>query len=293
MESVTANCPASLSFIFKAFIPESMQVHKMNSEALLSFYRCYGSTGVGCTIDKKVRVKVSTSLRKRLTFNGKNLRIPTVWRAVCQLTKNPLEINISSPLPLGCGFGISGAATLATLAAVARLFKLKISRQELILIAHKAEIEEKTGLGTIATQVTGGFLVKKKPGIPPRFRRLRLTGAKIYAVRLGKMITSEVLKNKNKIKRINYYADKAMTEINSLTNPTLGKIIDISFEFWRRSKIFNSPESERLIKIIRKQNGSATMAIIGKVVLSNIKPVIPKKYNIEELIISEERMSGL
>src|SRR3990170_3198834 len=75
-----------------------------------------GSIGIGCTVHKKV------------------------------------SVNIESPLPLGCGFGISGAATLATLYALKNYFDIEISYMDLAKIAHKSEIENKTGLGTIATQ---------------------------------------------------------------------------------------------------------------------------------------------
>ncbi|OGG03976.1 hypothetical protein A2W14_05955 [Candidatus Gottesmanbacteria bacterium RBG_16_37_8] len=291
MKKAKATCPSSLSFIFKAILPKENKIRQISISDLLTYYSRYGSVGVGCTIDKKVTVEVSRSQTNRLTFNGEKLNLPTVWRAVSFLAKDQLEINISSPLPLGCGFGISGAATLASLWAIRRLFNLKESSEKLALISHFAEIAEKTGLGTVATQITGGFLVKKKAGIPPRFRELPLLGEKIYAVKLRPMATAKVLEDKRKLSDINYYADAALTKINSIKNPTLKEIINISYEFYRKSKIFDSKKGEQLIKVITKQGGSATMAIIGEVIFCNVEPILSDSYKIYELTISKDTVS--
>ena len=73
--------------------------------------------------------------------------------------------------------------------------------------------------------------------------------------------------------------------------------MDISYKYWKRSKIFGSKRAEKLVEIIKKQGGSATVAIIGQVVLSNIRPVLrgqreigDSPLNIEELTITDDRI---
>ena len=262
MKTARRGCPLSLSFIFKAYLPKADKTPRNERRDHLSYFSRRGSTGVGCTFNRQAEVTVSEGAANKLYFNSKPLIIPTVWRAVAELTDRKMRIEINSPLPLGSGFGVSGASTLAALAAVNKLFGLKKKGGELALIAHYAEIREKTGLGTVATQITGGFLVKSAPGIPVKYKILPLTGKKIYAVYLGSYKTEEILKDRDKLSRINQFATRALTEINNSTKPSIGEIMDISYKYWKRSKIFGSKRAEKLVEIIKKQGGSATVAII-------------------------------
>lgn len=264
----------------------------MSETGDISEYKNYGSTGVGCTLNKWVNATVSTTKTGRITFNGKEVQFPTVKLAINQITKIPLLISIKSELPLGCGFGISGAASLSALFAVSKLLKLNIPKYRLYEIAHYAEIKEKTGLGTVATQITGGMLIKNKAGIPPLYEKLNLTGVKIYATVTGQLATPEILSDGNKIRKINREANIALKELKKQKQITLAKILNISYKFCKNSGLISSENIKKIIEQIRKSGGAATMAILGETVLSDIKPE-QSKYQTFELTISKNSVEKL
>ena len=79
--------------------------------------------------------------------------------------------------------------------------------------------------------------------------------------------------------------------MSKFKNTTLKEIINISYEFYRKSKIFDSKKGEQLIREIKKQGGSATMAIIGEVIFCDVEPILSDSYKIYELTISKDTVS--
>src|SRR5258706_12865492 len=144
---VKAFAPGNISCIFKVCEHDSAHPAKM------------GSIGLGFTIDKGVTVEVSKSDETEIFFNNKKIDFPTVESVIKNLPtpfikggKGGFRIHISSPLPLGCGFGLSGASALATAYALNELLGLGREQLELAKIAHAAEVENKTGLGDVTNQ---------------------------------------------------------------------------------------------------------------------------------------------
>lgn len=275
MKRATSLCPASLSFIFKVCPNENLV--KM------------GSVGIGCTIDKNVKVKVEFSSSPKIFFNKKLINLTPVYFVVSKLTSLPIKVSIESPLPLGYGFGISGASSLACAFALNKLLKLKKSRLTLTSIAHLAEIENHTGLGTVATQVTGGFLLKNQPGIPVKnFIRLPFANRKLYAVMIDKWETPSILTNQSLIKKINQAADSAIRKIKKIKNITLEEIINISYQYVLDSELIkNDKQLLLIIDKIRKET-PATLAMLGAVIITTKKPKKINNYPIKELTIMEK-----
>lgn len=269
MKKTVAYCPTSLSFIFK--ICPHKDLLKM------------GSVGIGCTINKEVAVKTEPASCTKIFFNDRKINFPTVKYACQQLAQEPIQINITSPLPLGYGFGISAASTLACLFAINKQLELKKRRRQLVKIAHCAEIVNKTGLGSVTTQVIGGFLLKNFPGIQPAFTKLPFEGKTIYATIIDKLETPSILKDKKVLKCVNKAADHALQKIKELKSPSLEEIFDISLEFCQKSTLLSDKKVIYVIDKIKKEGGHATMAILGKVVLSDVKPKLNNGYRIKEL----------
>lgn len=272
MTRAFATCPASISLLFK-MCPDK-NILKM------------GSVGIGFTVDRNITVEASTSPQIKILFNGKPIYFPTVSTVIELLSiAPPVTLSITSSLPLGFGFGISGASALSTAFVLDRLFNLHQSDNRLIGYAHKAEIINKTGLGSVATQVTGGFLLKTIPGIPTSAVKFPFAGRKIYAVIIGKLETPRILNSPIIIRKINQAADLTIQTINKLTHPTLEQFIDLSCQSARMSGLLINPKVIDLIEEIRISGGHATMTRLGDVVISNIKP--KTKYRIEELRITD------
>jgi len=279
MSSAAAFCPASISFLFK--VCPSVNLSRM------------GSVGLGCTIDKGVKVRVKPLSKSVILFNGKTIRLPTVSSVLTLLAVRPVMIDIVSELPLGYGFGISGASALACAFAVNKLFKLKKNNFQLATIAHMAEITNQTGLGSVGTQFTGGFLWKTAPGIPVQGKPLPFVGKKIYALILDKLETPSVLKDGKKIQKINIAADSILRRLKMSNILTLDQIFDFSYAFARKSTLLSDKLMINTIESIKASGGHATMNMLGKVILSTSKPYISKDYQWEIFTITNSKVHSL
>ncbi len=276
MNSKPFYCPASISFIFK-YCPNNNLMQM-------------GSIGVGCTVNKGVTVTASESTRSDIFFNTKKINFPTVKSVIQALTDKHIKVEVKSRLPIGTGFGISGASALSSAFAINDLLNLKISRSDLIKICHAAELTNHTGLGSVGTQVTGGFLLKRKAGIPVVATGFPFVGYTLYAVIYDHMETPSVLKDIKRLNIINLAADIALGEIFKFHNPTLGEILDISYQFARSSGLLTDDTIIDNIENIKKSGGHATMLMLGKVIISDRKPEVQGNHRIEELVITDDKI---
>ena len=77
-----------------------------------------------------------------------------------------IEIDQNVEVPIGAGFGSSGAGALSTALAMNRALGLGLSGEQAARVAHLAEIECKTGLGTVLAEFSGGAVIRTKAGAP-------------------------------------------------------------------------------------------------------------------------------
>lgn len=275
-QKIQVYCPASISLIFK--------VHPDQNPLKM------GSTGVGFTVDKGVTATAALSDKTIIKFNGEKIVFPTVLSVVRELTSQTVSIDIRSSLPLGSGFGLSGASALSTAFAINKLLELNKSKKELIEIAYKSEVVNRTGLGTVATQTLGGFLLKKTPGLKPKFSRLPFIGRKIYAIFFSKKETPKLLKNKTKVELINKVADKYLTKIKESQPKSLDNFFDIAYLFAKQSRLIEDEKIQQLIDRLRANNQHATITMLGNVVLATKRPELDSRYKIVELTILQDRV---
>lgn len=275
MDSAQAFCPASLSLIFK--VCPNPNPYKM------------GSQGVGFTVDRGVTVKIKRSENTTVTFNNKRITMPTLVYLISLLTQENLCIQINSPLPLGCGFGISGASVLACSLAINKLLNLGKSKLSLTKLAHLSEIKNHTGLGSVGTQSTGGFLLKETAGIPFQFKSYPYSGQKVYAVILGKIETPTILQNKKLREKINFAADLVLDKIKQVNKISLHDFLDCSLEFANRSCLLTNQEMISLVEKLKTDNFHVTMAMLGRVLITDKNPSSAvKNYPVVKLTISSQ-----
>ena len=93
----------------------------------------------------------------------------------------------------------------------------KKDTETLAMVAHVAEVENRTGLGDVCSQYHGGCLVKLKEGAPLVADRLPIAEQPIYYRYFGPIQTSEVLGNREQTTRINRAADAALRVLQTLT----------------------------------------------------------------------------
>ena len=93
-------------------------------------------------------------------------------------------MNTSSRHPSVAGFGSSGGGALSLALALNEAADAGLTRVEAAQIAHVAEIECKTGLGSVFAAERGGFGILTKPGAPGIGEALSYPGAREPACRL-------------------------------------------------------------------------------------------------------------
>ncbi|MGH7246455.1 MAG: hypothetical protein ACREGI_06010 [Candidatus Levyibacteriota bacterium] len=272
MQKTRAYSSAALSSIFKVWKDENGEI--------------IGSTGVGFTVNKGVIVTALHSQKNEIIVNGKIAVFPAVQYVIDQLSSSPVQIMVETQLPLGVGFGLSGACSLAAAYAIGKLFQLQKSALDLAFVAEKADRESNTGLGTVGTVFTGGFFIKDKPGIPIVGRKLNFSGEKIYSVIFDSIATENVLTGDSE--KINSTADIAFNTFKNKENLTLGEIIDISYEFSKESGLLQNEKVKAAIESVRSHGGHASMHMVGNAVFSTTKNGLEQYGDVLELEIAGE-----
>lgn len=260
IKTVKAFAPGNISCIFK--------VHTHKNPTLM------GSYGIGFTIDEGVVVDVEKSEKTEVLFNNEKINIQTVQDVVNKLTNQPITIKIETKLPLGCGFGISGAAALATAYGINKLLDIKKTKKELAIIAHTAEVENKTGLGDVVNQYFGGFFLKEKPSSSFSVVKISVKEKAVYCRVFSPLSTKNVLNDHKLLFHVDTAATRALISIKNVLQEknvvTLEEIFSISKQFVVAGGLLKNQDVINTIAAIEKKRGHATMIILGNAVVSNI-----------------------
>ena len=258
MRQAKAFAPGNLSCVFKVIPhPEATKMH---------------SLGMGFTITEGVVVTVSQHpSQTAVRFNDSEIHFPTVLSVLQKLTPEPMKVDIDSPLPLGCGFGLSGAASLATAYALNALLGLGKSEEELAMTAHVAEVENRTGLGDVCAQYHGGCLVKLKRGYPLAAERLPIPAQPIYYRYFSSIQTKTILESAERRARINQAADETLQALEKLTESDVvdfNACIRLSKQFSQNSGLLEDTRVQETIRKIEESGGVASMIMLGNAVFS-------------------------
>jgi len=118
-----------------------------------------GSRGAGVSITRgvitKVRIERAPETSFEIRINGNGLKSAKVSECVINALlpiaggNYKILVNHDINVPIGSGFGSSGAGALSLALALNEAFRLGLSRVEAAQVAHIAEVRCKTGLGTV------------------------------------------------------------------------------------------------------------------------------------------------
>lgn len=230
------------------------------------------STGASVAIADGVISDVRESDRPVVTVDGE----PTDFEPV-ELAIQELEISaradLTAEIPIGRGFGASGAATLATAIAANAEFDLGYSREELVETAHRAEVEAGTGLGDVFVQDHGGLVVGDR-GEPRKFE----PDATIEYVSFGPIATEEALADEDLMATV---AREGTATLDSLpTNPDLA---DLTRKAWDFAEAIDLPTDEvrEAVREVEAAGGAASMAMVGETVFAvGVEGVLPNRTEV-------------
>ncbi len=224
-----------------------------------------GSRGAGLTLTDGVTVTVSPASEGTVVLEGEPVDLEPVRTVVSTLAiEGRARIEIESDLPLGSGFGVSGAATLGTALAANRAFDRTLSENELVTIAHGAEVQAGTGLGDVVAQARGGIPIRLEPGAPGHNLLDGIPArARVEYVTFGELSTEDVLSGETEV--LTEAGTKALSLV--VQEPTLASFIYASRGFAREAGLLTEPVGQA-ISDVSDAGGQASMAMLGQTVFA-------------------------
>ncbi|ELY51838.1 pantoate kinase [Natronorubrum bangense] len=224
-----------------------------------------GSRGAGLTLTDGVDVTVTPAPEGESTIvlDDKELEIDPV-RTVLETLETPAHVEAESEIPLGSGFGVSGAMALGTALAANRVFERKLSRNELVTIAHGAEVQAGTGLGDVVAQAHGGVPIRLEPGGPQENKLDAIPErARVEYVSFGELSTAEVLSGETD--QLSAAGKQALSRV--VEEPTLLSFMYASRLFAREAGLLTD-EVTATITDVADAGGQASMAMLGETVFA-------------------------
>ncbi|GAB3668976.1 pantoate kinase [Halopiger thermotolerans] len=224
-----------------------------------------GSRGAGLTLTDGVEVTVEPAAESEPTvvLDGEEIAVEPVT-TVLETLDAPARVEATSDLPLGAGFGVSGALALGTALAANRVFDRKLSMNELVTIAHGAEVQAGTGLGDVVAQARGGVPIRLEPGGPQDNKLDSIPArARVEYVSFGELSTADVLSGDTE--QLTEAGTEALSRV--VEEPTLLSFMYASRLFAREAGLLTERVSET-IGDVAAVDGQASMAMLGETVFA-------------------------
>jgi pantoate kinase len=230
------------------------------------------SLGFALNLDEGVTAAVAPAAAHQVFLNGRPIDLPPVREVLDALAPEPVAVHLETPLPLGCGFGVSAAAALSTAFALDRRFGLSRSRAELGMTAHRAEVKHRTGIGDVAAQLCGGAVYRRCRTGPFDCVRLdTVPQGTLYYRSFGPLDTRAALGSAALARRLAEAGRRAVDWLEGhRAAATLDALLDRSLEFAEETGLLTHPQVQDAIRNVRALGGRATMIMLGQSVLATL-----------------------
>jgi pantoate kinase len=226
-------------------------------------YSRSGSRGAGVALSDGVSVTVTPAVERALVFEGEPIEMSAPGGVLDALGVDA-QVDVGTDLPLGTGFGVSGATALGTALAANAAFEEDYTENDLVGLAHAAEVEADTGLGDVVAQARGGVPLRLEPGGPDAGRLDGVPAAgRVEYLSFGSLATSEVLGGGTE--GLTDAGERALVELRE--QPTIERFMHSSRTFAREAGLL-TPTVETAIEDVSAQNGEAAMAMLGETVFA-------------------------
>jgi pantoate kinase len=238
--SATAFAPGSVTTLF---VPRDRQA----------------SLGVSFATADGVTATVERADEPTILLDGRRAEVEPVSGVLRRLGA-AATVRLDTDVPIGCGFGASGAATLATALAVNADQQLGHERDALLEAAHRAEVAAGTGLGDVFIQDRGGLVWDVGNGLRHSERTARIEYASF-----GEIATADVLGDEEAMARVVAAGEEALSALD--LPAALPTLFDVSWRFAARVD-FATDRVADAVDAVRAAGGAATMAMIGETVVA-------------------------
>ena len=282
VKTAKAFAPAAISSFFE--ICDSVNGKQLTDLELV------GSRGGGFGLQKGVLTQVTVEEAKSsgitVIINDKRAPEAQVTKMVIETILNKLQksyvviVNHKIEVPIGAGFGTSAGGALTAGLALKEALDLPLTYNQIGKIAHVAEIECRTGLGTVSSlALAGGCVLVVEPGAPGICQIDRIPITSDYEVVAGffkSNMSKKVLTDPEKKRVINHYGKKTLAAI--LDEPTLQNFLDCCWDFSEKAGLATG-STRQLVKLAKKAGAvGAAQNMIGEAVHALVL-----KENVEEV----------
>jgi pantoate kinase len=242
-----------------------------------------GAIGGGFGLEKGTYTTVNATEAERgsltVTINGQPVQAKTTKQVVETLLahtdkKYAIAVDHRIEVPIGMGFGTSAGGALTTGLALKQALSLPLTYNQIGQVAHVAEIQCVTGLGTVSSlNFGGGLILVTKPGAPGVCQIDRIPISPDYVVVIGyypSLIPKKsILSSPEKKKEINGYGRIALQSI--LKDPSLENFLDSCWQFAEKAG-FTNDDIRVLVKAAEKAGAvGAAQNMIGEAVHAVVK----------------------
>ncbi len=228
--------------------------------------------GASVALSDGVTVSVEDAAEPRVTVDGESASFDPVVGVLDRLGV-AAHVDVRPEVPIGAGFGSSGAATLATALAANALFDLGQGREELVEQSRAAEVAAGTGLGDVYVQNTGGLRYDLGKG-----RERVATDAAVEYASYGSLSTEDALDDEALMGTVRR---EGSAVLDGLPNPPdLETVIERSWPFARTLEL---PTRQVVADVARVEDagGAATMAMLGESVIAvDCENVLPNQTSV-------------
>jgi pantoate kinase len=236
-----------------------------------------GSRGGGFGIQKGVLTEVAVSEAEmttiRVFINGKFAPEAETTKTVLQMLLKKTEracnvvVNHEVDVPIGAGFGTSAGGALTAGLAFSKALDLPLTYNQIGRIAHVAEVQCKTGLGTVGPLMLGGCIVTVEPGAPgvSVIDRIPLSDDyRIVAGVFGSTPTKQVLTSAEKRREVNRWGRKTLEAI--LAEASVENFMACCLDFAEKAG-FMTARVRQLVRLAEKAGAvGAAQNMVGEAV---------------------------
>ena len=255
-----------------AFVPGHItglfRIHDEPDDPLLR-----GPTGAGFSVSIGTKTTVSIAekptLEIEVEYNKQMIDAPVTYTVVKRLSetyRKPFKARVihESALPIGVGFGASGAGALGTALSLCSIIAPGEDRDTVAQYAHYAEVVHHAGLGDVIAQTQGGIEIRTKPGAPgigtivplkyPDSLRVVLAGA-------TGLDTKDVLTNPTSRERIIKAGENLVH--NLMNDPTIENFTQYSREFTNITGLMTERVGTALSDLEQADLVNSSMVMLG------------------------------
>ncbi len=266
-----------------------MESVAFSSAHVTGFFRAYeypgdplhtGSKGVGFSIEEgvstQVKATVSAANRVEVEINGVYAADAFVSERVVKTflarSRGCYDVLVKHRVgvPVGVGFGTSGAAALSLALALNEAFDTGLSRVEAAQVAHVAEVECRTGLGTVLAELQGGFEARVEPGGPGFGKILSIPVDEKYvmvALTFGRLSTELMLRKMRRKREVVSLAERLLDLF--LKDRSVENFLNLCYRFTEAMRF--GVKMQRVLKEAGDAGFVCGAAMFGETVFTLVK----------------------